>query len=120
MTRIVTDTSRPRKPFVECSEPECETTHTVELLPLDWNPAAVYADLEAAGWSADPARCPAHRTDLYDVMSEEDRRAVVEYVIDQGRYLAGEADWSMEDNYTTTEGLAEVYHRHIAHDIQEG
>lgn len=120
MTRIITDTTAPRAPFVECHHDDCAAVHVLSIDPSDWTPARVYADLEAGHWSTDPAFCPEHRPDLYDSLSEADRRAVVQYVIDQGRYLAGEDDWSMEDNFSTTEGLAEVYSKHVAHDVREG
>ena len=120
MTRIITDTDHPRQPFVECTTEDCENTHLLNVDPDNWRPASVYADLEGAGWSTDPAYCPEHRPDLYDCMVEGDRRAIVEYVIEQGRYLASKEEWENEDNYATTEGLHEIYHRHIAHDIQEG
>jgi len=51
--------------------------------------------------------------DPYHRMSETTRRAVINYVIDQGRYLQGEEEWSMEDNFQTTEGLAALYQDHI-------
>lgn len=120
MTRIITDTDHPRQPFVECTTEDCENTHILNVDPDNWRPSAVYDDLEAAGWSAAPARCREHRADLYDSLSEEDRRAVVEYVIETGRDLAAKDEWEQEDNYQATEGLHEIYHRHIAHDIQEG
>lgn len=61
MTRIITDTTAPRAPFVECSAKNCGAVHVLTIDPADWKPAGVYADLEAAGWSTDPSYCPSHR-----------------------------------------------------------
>lgn len=51
--------------------------------------------------------------EVYDRMPEEDRRGVVAWVLAQGRHLQKEDEWSMEDNFTTTEGTAEVYARYV-------
>lgn len=78
---------------------------------------AVYDVLERFHWDAAPARCVEHAENVHAVyqrMSEDDRREVVEYVIAAGRPLDAKDEWDNEDNYTTTEGLAEVYTRHIA------
>lgn len=51
--------------------------------------------------------------EVYDRMPEEDRRGVIAWVMAQGRHLEQLDEWTMEDNFTTTEGTAEVYARYV-------
>jgi hypothetical protein len=65
-----------------------------------------------------PQECPAcsevlPEEDAYDLMSEDARRAVVQMVLAAGRHLDSKSEWSMEDNFTTTEEVADVYQAHI-------
>jgi hypothetical protein len=96
------------RPYVACFHTGCDTQLR---LPTDfnWTPNALYHQLKVAGWSTDPSRCPGHRADVYDQLTENDRRAIVDWVIEEGRHLNGIEDWQIEDNRHTTEGTHEIY-----------
>ncbi|HEY7822677.1 MAG TPA: hypothetical protein VIG24_07595 [Acidimicrobiia bacterium] len=59
-------------------------------------------------------------TDTYDRLTEEERRAIIAYVANVGRSLHDADEWSMDDNYSTTEGVYDLYLDHIrAHHANE-
>lgn len=48
----------------------------------------------------------------YDDLPDWERRRIVDFFLECGEHLASKDEWSMDDNFSTTEDLAELY-RHV-------